>query len=112
MQCSKCGAQFEGDGTFCPNCRPAVRVLSPEERENFRGITIEDTDFRNDREQEYSDTGRRVYVKHIQLGTGNLLQRIILGLVIAGLIVVALPFMMFILGAALLGWMLTRLFRW
>lgn len=112
MQCSKCGTQFEGDSQFCPNCQPAVRVLTPEERENFEGMTIQDTEYRGNGDRDYSGTGRRVYVKHIQLGPGGLLGRIILGLVVAGLIVVALPFMIFILGAALLGWMLTRMFRW
>jgi len=86
-------------------------VLTPEERESFKGITIEDTEFRSHGGQNRSETGRRVYMKRIHLGTGSLLERIAWGLVIVGLIMVALPLLFFILGAVFLGWMLSRAFR-
>lgn len=44
MQCPVCGLEVADDDGICPHCQAnldRVHILSSEERENFRGMTIE-----------------------------------------------------------------------
>ena len=49
MRCERCGAELSADG-YCPSCgaeacnaeEPHVQVLSPAERNAYRGVTIEE----------------------------------------------------------------------
>ena len=75
-----------------------VKVLPPEERENFKGITIEvgDTsrqgqDDRGYYEYDYCDPQRRVYSRHVKLNS-SLLNWLILGFLALIVIFIVLPF--------------------
>ena len=43
MRCERCGAELSADG-YCPSCdmEAHVQVLSPAERNAYRGVTIEE----------------------------------------------------------------------
>lgn len=78
-----------------------VSVLSPEERENFKGITIEadGSGYRtkNERgysESEYRDPYRRVYVRHVKLN--NILSWLPLAFLALVVLFLVLPFVSFI----------------
>lgn len=95
MKCTKCGAETGGENEYCQTCQPSVRVLSPEERENFDGLTIqeesEDQDYWEQPEHE-----RNVYVRHINLAPKGVLGLIIMAIIFLGLMVVALPLTVFV----------------
>ena len=44
MRCIECGIDFAGPGPRCPDCsaeKVEVKILSPDEREDFHGLTIQ-----------------------------------------------------------------------
>jgi hypothetical protein len=100
MRCERCGAEIHDAGKTCPECGHSFReveVLTPEEREGFQGITIESPGSRRERDEDYSyeyhDPEKRVYVRRFNLNTGpgGLLNRILTGLIIAGVLFLAFP---------------------
>jgi RNA polymerase subunit RPABC4/transcription elongation factor Spt4 len=119
MRCEQCGAEVDATGKTCPECGHSVgmvEILTPEEREGFQGLTIETPGSGGARQDDYSyeyhepQTGVDVRKFNFNTGHGNLLNRILVGLVIAGVFFLALPilFLIFpmlfvILGAVLLG---------
>ncbi len=91
-----------------------VQVLPPEERENFKGITInvgeEKQDDRNYSEYEYRDPHKRVYVRRVKL-PGGFLNWLPLGLIIIAVTFMALPFLFFIILPMIIIILLSSLFR-
>lgn len=112
MQCNHCGNPVEVDNTICPECgevvQTKIQVLSPEERENFDGMTIEEEKHETDDTFEYqrNTSNGRVYVRQISFGNspGGIINKIIIGAVILGLVIVALPLALAVLGILLLSW--------
>ena len=98
MRCPNCGNDSPQNEVNCPVCQTplnAVQVLTPEERENFDGATInsgtpDQTYYDSD---QTADPGRRVYVRQINLGDGKLgiLPRLIIAALILILIFLFLP---------------------
>lgn len=81
-----------------------VKVLPPEERENFKGTTIEAGDsgrpeqnYRDYYESDYRDPRKRVYVRHINLSS-SILNWVIFGLLALTAVFVLLPVFSFLIG--------------
>lgn len=99
MKCIVCGAQTQSDEQLCPLCIESehkVQVLTPEAKQDFTGITIEQDQGKQTNEyNEYHGTNKkqRLYVKYVNFSMGqtSILTRIILGIILAGLILVVLP---------------------
>lgn len=109
MACVKCGKDTKLGEDYCENCRDTVRVLSPEERENFSGKTIDEESERGYRH--YSDDHQsRVHGEQIHLGCGGLLLILLGGIIVARLFFFALPLLMFIGAIAAVGWLIRELF--
>lgn len=117
MRCWECGAEYNQGQEQCPVCKAPlnqVKVMSPEEREQFSGITIEQQE---DKEHftGYSQDKNRIYFRHVSFGSGSsvgLLTKLIIAAGIVALILfVALPVMVLLGAAALVGWFFLRRFR-
>lgn len=114
MNCPYCGFEIENETTVCPNCggeRSQVQVLTPEERENFQGLTISDeSEHHDDGFYEYksADGRRRVYVRQVNLGRSpaGLLTSLFIGAIVLGLIILFLPLALLMIGIVVLGWLL------
>lgn len=93
-----------------------VTVLSPEERENFKGITIEaggsGNRTQNDRgysESEYRDPYKRVYLRQLRLN--NILSWLPLGFLVLVVLFLVLPFVSFIFMPILIPVLIIILFN-
>lgn len=122
MRCDQCQAEIGAESQRCPHCgaeQPTVEVLSPEERENFQGLTIEtESPGREQRSEgysgdEYFDPRRGVYVRRFSFGESqnNWLSRIVIGLIVIGVLFLAFPFLVVILGVFVIGGILSMLLR-
>lgn len=91
-----------------------VQVLPPEERENFKGTTIDvgdrEQDNRNYSEYEYRDPQKRVYVRRVNLN-GGILNWLPLGFLIIAVTFIALPFLAFLIIPMFIIILLNSLFR-
>ncbi|MCL6590750.1 MAG: hypothetical protein K6U80_12435 [Firmicutes bacterium] len=119
MNCTYCGSGMGGGSNVCPNCgagRGKVQVLTPGERENFEGLTIENGPGQPDgRFCEYKSANgrRRVYVHQVNLGksTPGLFAPLLTGAVILGLAVLLLPLALLMVGILLSGWLMAGFLR-
>lgn len=120
MECPNCSAHVEAGAGCCPHCGQelAVKVLSRQERDNFDGITIEDSSTQGEGQGRYTgyDPGSRNKVKGINIAfeSSGWTGKLIIAAVFALLIFFFLPLLLFILlavGAVLATVWLLRLFR-
>jgi hypothetical protein len=109
VKCVVCGHEIRSDDQLCPNCielENKVQVLTPEEKRDFSGITIEQDQEKqsagHDDNRGYSEN-QRIYVKHVNFSMGqtSILTKIILGMIVAGLLIVALPIALLIIGVVM-----------
>ena len=124
MQCPKCGGETDAAG-FCKSCaggEPEITVLSPDERDDFHGMTIQQGNEREpgpdypqwpaDGNQEYRSEGpgHRVYVRQVSFGSQSTswLTKLVIAAVIGFLLFVALPVALIILAVSSLLWWLFR----
>lgn len=93
MNCVVCGSKVEDDEDKCLRCRQGnLQVLSEQERRGFKGITLEqETNEQGYSGYEKSHANQRIYVKQFSLGNTSLLTKIAIGLILAAIIVIALP---------------------
>ncbi|MDR7867438.1 MAG: hypothetical protein RIN56_11515 [Sporomusaceae bacterium] len=116
MKCPTCGRDTASHETGCPYCRDSeaqVKVLTPAERENFQGVTLDDgpEDERRDR---YDNAGQRqrVYVRHVSFGgKSSLLTKLVLLAVVAVVVFVVLPMFFLFFAAVGLVWFIASLLR-
>lgn len=91
-----------------------VQILPPEERENFKGITIDageqEKNNQDYSEYEYHDPHKRVYVRRVNL-KGGLFNWVVLGLLFVVAIFIALPFLLFIIIPMVIVIFLSNLLR-
>lgn len=115
MYCEKCGNQLNPGETNCPICRHSideVEVLTPEEKNNFQGMTIEAID--NDEKDRYRDEHRtgqqKIYFKqtHLNLSGTSLLTKLVIAAFVVFMVFIALPILLLILSLVLIGWLLLR----
>ena len=125
MRCPKCGGESDEVGSVCKRCaaaEPEVKVLSPDERDDFNGLTIQQG---NEREQgpdypqwpadsshEYHSEGpgHRVYVRQVSFGSQStgILTKLVLAAVVLFLLFVALPLALIIMVVSSVLWWLFR----
>jgi hypothetical protein len=126
MQCFKCKGDLDEHG-HCPQCDPVekVQVMSDEEIEEYRGLTIEDKEsaqrnesFRYQHERSGQNPYERVYIR--QFGLQPLSWRakitmglVVLGIVAAGVFALSLLLPLIIIGVAVgaVIWTLLRFLR-
>ncbi len=107
MKCIACGAEIQPDKQLCPLCMELehkVQVLTPEEKQEFSGITIEQDQGKQTNDyDDYldNDEKQRIYVRHVNLGQTGIVTKIILGVIFAGLLVIALPIAILVLSIIL-----------
>lgn len=121
MRCTNCGSEFDDSLEKCPNCNSSrnVTILSPEERENFRGMTIsQEEEKREDGYYEYNHTGpgHRVHIRQVRFDSsrhgfwGKFAVGLAVLAIIAGLFLVALPIVLFfIIGIGVVSFVLKLL---
>ncbi len=108
MRCKHCGLEYQSDGGVCPGCGAEpekIQVLTPEERENFQGITLEDNRPGDGRyEYQGEQPGQRVFVHQLNWNKSGFLLKLLVGLVLIGLIIFALPLVLLGVGVFVVGW--------
>lgn len=108
MQCNTCGNEFDEQAGTCPGCHTdpgKVQVLSPEERENFNGITIE----QNSDNPKNAKTGspfQKVFI--FQSSSGGMLAKLIIGALLLIAVVVFLPLAILFIATLGLNWLSNR----
>ncbi len=119
MICPNCGRETGPQTAECQYCREdrgEVQVLTPAERENFRGVTVdsgpaEDED-RRQADYGYESPRQRVYVRHVSFGGGSsLLTKLIILAVIGVVVFVVLPVFFLFFAAAGIVWFVLSLLR-
>lgn len=124
MICKKCGFEYVEGLKECPNCQTPnesaeVKVLLPDERDTFEGVTIEETT--SEKSEEYrvydsdktesSQRGTHVYHSSVTFGALGFLWQILILLVVAGIIFVLLPTFLLIFMVMAAVYFILRLFR-
>lgn len=108
MQCNTCGNQYDERGGTCPECHAdsgKVQVLSPEERENFNGITIEQ-DSGNEKNAKTGSPFQKVFV--FQSASGGTLLKLIIGALLLIAVVLFLPLAILVIATLGLNWLSNR----
>ena len=123
MRCPKCGAEMEPDSSICSRCATEtveVKVLRPDERDDFHGLTIQQggeaehtTEFREETPGNYEyrseGPGHRVYVRQVSFGSHmGFLTKLLIVAVILFLVFVALPIALIVLAVSSLIWWLVK----
>lgn len=127
MQCPDCKEELRPEETHCSRCGREVvevKVLRPEERDNFRGMTLsqgEETTTRSEgwtgREGNYEyrseGPGHRVYVRQVSFGSGGVkpfgfLTKLLIAALVLFLLFVALPLALLVAAVFSLVWWLMR----
>jgi hypothetical protein len=114
MLCANCAKEIGPEEKECPNCgqpQGEVKVLTPEERENFQGITLGDAPEKEGSYQyESRGPGHRIYVRQVSFGAGktSFWTKLIIAAVLGVLIFVFLPLALFFMLAVSLIWMIFR----
>ena len=123
MRCPKCGGEMEIDSSICSRCAAEtgeVKVLRPDERDDFNGLTIQQggesenaTGFKEETPGNYEyrseGPGHRVYVRQVSFGSHmGFLTKLLIVAVILFLVFVALPVALIVLAVSSLIWWLVK----
>jgi hypothetical protein len=117
MRCANCGAELGSNEQECANCRKEeleIKVLTPEEKRDFHGITIDQSGQSQSQERlQYEGSGERMYVRHasVSLPKAGLFVKLLIG---AGLLFVAMAALSAVSFLVVLGcivWFVLRMFR-
>jgi hypothetical protein len=112
MSCIHCGTYTDPGQSTCPNCNqnPRVIVLPPEENKNFQGITIDQTSDNADYNQPQTQhSNPNVYARHFKFNAkGNLLLKILLGVIFLLILLIALPLALILLALFIFNWIFLR----
>ncbi|MBP2628668.1 MAG: hypothetical protein H6Q68_3379 [Firmicutes bacterium] len=100
LNCRVCGAGVEADEQQCSKCREMenkVQVLTLEERQYFNGITLEQDQPEEGRHYEYQDSNvkQQMYSRQFNISSTGFLTKLLLGVILAGLVFIALPIAIF-----------------
>ena len=124
MRCPKCGDEMDTADTCkkCADGEPELTILTPDERDEFRGLTIQQG---NERDQgpdypQWPDDGgysyrsegpgHRVYVRQVSFGSQSTgwLTKLIIAAVLLFLLFVALPLALIVIAVSSVLWWLFR----
>lgn len=117
----KCGRSLDAATGRCPHCEEQegkVRVLTPEEKRSYEGVTI-DTDGadggRQERERARARGGRRIFIRKVDVSGSDWLTKLIIFAVIAAIaafvLFIALPVALVGIGIAVLVWLVLSFFQ-
>ena len=99
LNCRVCGAEVEADEQQCSKCREneKVQILTLEERQDFSGITLEQDQQEEEGRYEHqaSNDNQQMYFKQFSVSSTSLLTKLLLGIILVGVIFVALPIAIF-----------------
>lgn len=124
MKCPKCNEEMDEDSSSCRRCSvddAEVKVLRPDERDDFKGLTIQQNDNTAD-EPEYREDapgnyeyrsegpGHRVYVRQVSFGSKSFgfLTKLVIAAMILFFIFVALPVALVLMAVFSIVWWLVR----
>jgi predicted ATP-dependent serine protease len=108
MRCNTCGYEFDDWAGTCPECHATpekIQVLSPEERENFDGITIEQ-DNGNPNQRANNSPFQKAFV--FQSSSGGPLAKLIIGGLLLIAVFVFLPLALVLFATLGLNWLSNR----
>lgn len=124
MRCPKCNEELTDPGVDCSRCGNSVlevKVLQPDERDDFQGLTIQQgqdaaepgrsaSDRPGDYEYRNEGPGHRVYVRQVSFGSNplGLLTKLIVAAMILFFVFVALPVAVVLMAVFSLLWWLFR----
>lgn len=100
LNCSVCGTKLENDEQECLKCKEIenkVQVLTLEERQHFSGITVEQDEREEQGHEQYqaSNANQHIYSRQFSIGNTSLLTKLFIGVILAGIIFIALPIAIF-----------------
>ena len=124
MRCPKCNEEMNGESSVCSRCSgeaAEVKVLRPDERDDFKGLTIqqgagstEEQDHRAESAGNYEyrseGPGHRVYVRQVSFGSRpfGFLTKLVIAAMILFFIFVALPVALVLMVIFSLVWWVFR----
>jgi hypothetical protein len=126
MRCVKCDQEIDEKTGRCNRCGEMmsenIRVLTPEEKSHYNGVTIDTSDNHEDSRgenvnQEYYQErpNPRVYVKNVNLNQSNWLAKVAILLIIAAIaafmVFIALPIVLIGIGIGIVVWLVLSFFK-
>lgn len=123
MQCVKCGRPLDAATGRCPHCdgqEENVRILTPEEKSAYQGVTIDtgdgDAGARERVRREAPGGGRRgIYIRRVNVSNSDWLTKLIIFVVVAAIaafvLFIALPVALVGIGIAVLVWLVLSFFQ-
>jgi len=117
MRCDICGTERKSEDHECSTCKYAeskIQVLTPEEKDRFKGVTIDQGNF-ND--QQFHDAAnprhgskQRIYVKHTNFNLANtgIITKLLIIAALIFAVFVALPLVMLLVGIGVVIWLIIR----
>ena len=124
MICKKCGFEYVDNLKECPNCQTLnepeeAKVLDADERDTFKGITIDETEGTesagnsrsSDDENEDVFKGTHIYHTSVSVGHFGFLWQLLFLIVVAGFVFILLPAFLLVFMAIAAFYLLLRLFR-
>ena len=123
MICKKCGFEYVDNLKECPNCQTPnepeeAKVLGADERDTFKGITIDEdegtessgTSGSGDKNEDVFK-GTHVYHTSVSVGHFGFLWQLLFLIVVAGIVFILLPAFLLAFMAIAALYFLLRLFR-
>lgn len=122
MECVKCGRPLDeatGRCLYCDGQEEKVRVLTPEEKRSYDGVTI-DTETGEQAQarsggRPHGGGGRRIYIRKVDVSNSDWLTKLIVLAAVAAIaafvLFVALPVALIGIGIAVLVWLILSFFR-
>ncbi len=118
LRCPKCDSLLDETG-YCPQCgkpETSVQILTPQEREHFQGMTIQEDGAQRNTYSEYESANSRqqVYVRHIHISSGGssgLFTKLIFLAFILMFVFIFLPVAFMFVAGGILGWFVLRLLK-
>jgi len=102
LNCKVCGSEVEADEEQCSKCREIenkVQVLTPEEKQHFNGMTLEQDEREEEGHEQYraSNANQQMYSKQFSIGNTSLFTKLLLGVILVGFVFIALPVALFLI---------------
>lgn len=100
LNCRVCGAEVEADEQLCFKCKEMenkVQVLTLEEKQHFSGITLEQDEREEEGHYEYQarNANQQMYSRQFNISSTSLLTKVLFGVILAGVVFIALPIAIF-----------------
>lgn len=121
MRCEKCNREIDeviGKCSFCDETiTENIRVLTPEEKSHYQGVTIDTNNETNEERSRYDHAkpNQKIYVRKIDFNGSNWITRIaifvLLAAIAAFLLFVAVPVALIGIGVGVVVWLVLIFFK-